>query len=174
MKSDKRQKKKLQNKNETKTKERKKKSHINWEESSRLKANSEVDTYGPFFLFLSLLFPYSFVFFFVFFPWVKGHSQNQTKHKIKNRFWSENTRLRLIANFNNYVTAMQFLFQIHLLILWANSCADVALRAGLAAPALEQPSRYPRLEPKSTIGHEVLSTRCFLIPKLFSFALHYN
>ena len=58
--------------------------HINWEESSRLKANSEVDTCGPFFLFLSLLFPYSFVFFvfvFVFFPWVKGHSQNQTKHK---------------------------------------------------------------------------------------------
>ena len=66
-------------------KTKKKKSHINWEESSRLKANSEVDTCGPFFLFLSLLFPYSFVFFCFcfcfFFPWVKGHSQNQTKHK---------------------------------------------------------------------------------------------
>ena len=46
---------------------------------------------------------------------------------MENEFWLENTRLRLIANFNNYVTAMQFLFQIHLLILWPNSCTDVAL-----------------------------------------------
>ena len=46
---------------------------------------------------------------------------------MENEFWLENTRLRLIANFNYYVTAMQFLFQIHLLILWPNSCTDVAL-----------------------------------------------
>ena len=86
---------------------------------------------------------------------------------MENEFWLENTRLRLISNFNNYVTAMQFLFQIHLLILWPNSCTDVALRARLVSSlGAAHPSRYPRLEPESTIGHEVFSTRCFLI--LFS------
>ena len=50
---------------------------------------------------------------------------------MENEVWFENTRLRLIANLDYYVTAMLFLFQIHLLILWANSCTDVALRVGL-------------------------------------------
>jgi len=61
---------------------------------------------------------------------------------MENEFWLENTRLRLIANFNYYVTAMQFLFQIHLLILWPNSCADVALRAGLVS-SLGTPIEIP-------------------------------
>ena len=52
------------------------KQSINWEESSRLKANSEVNTSGPFLPFSlpALSFPF-------FFPWVKGHSRNNTKQK---------------------------------------------------------------------------------------------
>ena len=53
-----------QQKNKNKNKKtREKKKNINWEESSRLKANSKVDTSGPFFVFLSLLF--RFLFFFL-------------------------------------------------------------------------------------------------------------
>ena len=64
---------------------------------------------------------------------------------MENEFGMENTRLLLIANFNYYVTAMQFLFQIHLLILWPNSCTDVALRAGLVS-SLGTPIEIPAAE----------------------------
>ena len=67
---------------------------------------------------------------------------------MENEFWLENTRLRLISNFSDYVTAMQFLFQIHLLILWPNPCADVALRAGLVSSLgapIEKPAAGARV-----------------------------
>ena len=50
-------------KQKQKQKNARKKKNINWEESNRLKANSKVDTSGPFFVFLSLLF--RFLFFFL-------------------------------------------------------------------------------------------------------------
>ena len=67
---------------------------------------------------------------------------------MENEFWLENTRLRLISNFSDYVTAMQFLFQIHLLILWPNPCTDVALRAGLVSSLgapIEKPAAGARV-----------------------------
>ena len=61
---------------------------------------------------------------------------------MENEFRFENTRLPLIANLDYYVTAMLFLFQIHLLILWPNSSTDVASRAGLVS-SLGTPIEIP-------------------------------
>ena len=79
--------KKIQRQKRNKNKKQKN-SHINWEESSRLKANSEVDTSGPFFVFFSLLLRFPFFFLslpylsFLFFPLSKRTQPkpNKTKH----------------------------------------------------------------------------------------------